>query len=208
MAGAIEFLISGMFLGLVAGISPGPLLALVFSETLKYGKMEGIKVTVASFTTDLPIVVFVLFVLSNLIRYNLIVGVISLVGACYLIYLGVENLRIKIKEFEVKLDRKDALKRGVIANFLSPSPYLFWLSVGGPIFFRSLEMHISATFAFVVGFYTLLVGSKIGIAVIVEKSKSFIRSKYYIYVIRSLGIALILFALIFVYEGLSLMGLF
>jgi threonine/homoserine/homoserine lactone efflux protein len=203
-----EFLLSGIILGLFAGISPGPLLALVFSETLKHGKMEGTKVAVAPLITDLPIVLFVLFILSNLIRYNSVIGTITLFGACYLIYLGMENLRILTRELEVKLDGKDALKRGIIANFLSPSPYLFWLSIGGPIVFKSLEMNVLAAILFVVGFYGLLIGSKIGIALIVDESKSFIKSKYYIYIIRILGLTLILFALFFVYEGLSLIGLF
>jgi len=74
--------------------------------------------------------------------------------------------------------------------------------------FESLDIHISATALFISGFYTLLVGSNIGIALIVEKSKSFIGSKYYLYVVRALGIALILFALVFVTDGLKLMGIF
>jgi threonine/homoserine/homoserine lactone efflux protein len=203
-----EFLLSGIILGLFAGISPGPLLALVFSETLKHGKTEGTKVAVAPLITDLPIVLFVLFILSNLIRHNSVIGIITLFGACYLIYLGMENLRILTGELEVKLDGKDALKRGIIANFLSPSPYLFWLSIGGPMVFKSLEISALAAILFVIGFYSLLIGSKIGFALIVDKSKSLIKSRYYVYIIRILGLTLILFALFFVYEGLSLIGLF
>jgi threonine/homoserine/homoserine lactone efflux protein len=208
MVEGLEFLISGVVFGLAAGIAPGPLLALVFSETLKYGKNEGIKIAVSPLITDLPIVLFVLFILSSLMGYNFVIGMISLFGACYLIYLGVENLRVKIAESEVELTKRDALKRGVIANFLSPHPYLFWLSIGGPIIFKSLDIHISATILFILGFYSLLIGSKIGIVLVVEKSKSFIKSKYYLYIVRALGIALILFALVFVKDGLKLIGLF
>ena len=136
------------------------------------------------------------------------IGVISLFGACYLIYLDVENLRLKTTKSEVELAKEDALKRGVIVNFLNPNPYLFWLSIGGPIIFKSLDIHISATILFILGFYSLLIGSKIGIVLILEKSKSFIKSKYYLYIVRALGIALILFALFFVKDGLELIGLF
>ena len=208
MVEGLEFLISGVVFGLAAGIAPGPLLALVFSETLKYGKNEGIKIAVSPLITDLPIVLFVLFILSSLMGYNFVIGMISLFGACYLIYLGVENLRVEIAESEVELTERDALKRGVIANFLSPHPYLFWLSIGGPVIFKSLDIHISATILFILGFYSLLIGSKIGIVLVVEKSKFFIKSKYYLYIVRTLGIALILFALVFVKDGLKLIGLF
>jgi len=130
-----------------------------------------------------------------------------LLGAGYLVYLGVENLRVRVGEFEANLGRKDALRRSVVANFLSPSPYLFWLSIGGPIIFKSLDVHFSAMILFVLGFYSLLVGSKIGIVLIVDKSKVFLESKYYLWVVRALGIMLILFSLIFVKDGLALIGL-
>jgi threonine/homoserine/homoserine lactone efflux protein len=207
MIEGLEFLFSGVIFGLAAGASPVPLLALVFSETLKYGRKEGIKIAVSPLITDLPIVLFVLFILLSLTGYNFVIGTISLFGACYLIYLGVENLKVKINRFEVELAEKGALKRGVIANFLSPHPYLFWLSIGGPMIFKSLDVHISATVLFILGFYSLLIGSKIGIVLIVEKSKSFIKSKHFLYIVRVLGITLILFALIFVKDGLKLIGL-
>lgn len=143
MVEGLEFLISGVVFGLAAGMAPGSLLALVFSETLKYGKKRGVKVAISPLITDLPIVIFVLFMLStlsSLIEYNFVIGVVSLFGACYLIYLGVENLRVKTTK--VGLAKKDALKRGVIANFLNPHPYLFWLSIGGPMIFESLDNNL------------------------------------------------------------------
>jgi threonine/homoserine/homoserine lactone efflux protein len=47
MLDLIEFLVLGSFLGLAAGTSPGPLLAVTISETLQHGKWEGIKVAVS-----------------------------------------------------------------------------------------------------------------------------------------------------------------
>ncbi|HUU50782.1 MAG TPA: LysE family transporter [Nitrospinota bacterium] len=203
----LGFLISGFILGLAAGISPGPLLALVFSETLKFGKKEGVKIAVAPLITDLPIILFVFFILSYLTKYSFIIGSIALFGAGYLVYLGVENLRVKSEEFGIKLEKKEALKRGIIANFLSPHPYLFWLSIGGPMVFKGLGISFIAAVLFILGFYILLVGSKIVIALIVEKSRPFIGSSYYLYIVRALGIALVFFALIFLRDGLRLIGL-
>mgnify|MGYP001112907730 CR=1 FL=1 len=208
MIEGLGFLFSGMVFGLAAGISPGPLIALVFSETIKYGKKEGFKIAFAPLITDLPIILFVLLILSRLTKYDLVLGVITLFGAVYLIYLGVENLRVKINKFEVKLEKRGALKRGIIANFLSPHPYLFWLFIGGPMVLKSLNMHVFATILFILGFYSLLVGSKIGITLILDKFNSFTKNKYYIYIIRALGITLILFALIFLKQGIKLIGLF
>ena len=203
----LEFLGLGAFLGLAAGVSPGPLLAITISETLQYGKWEGIKVALSPLLTDLPIVLSVLFILSNLTNYSNIIGIIAFFGASYLIYSGIESLRIKPGSSELKLGKKDGLKKGVIVNFGNPHPYIFWLSIGGPIIFRSLNIHVLATTLFILGFYSLLVGSKVVIALIVGKSKSFIKSKYYFSIIRILGIAQIIFGLTFVKIALNSIGL-
>lgn len=193
-------------MGFAAGVSPGPLLALVFSETLKYGRKEGMKIAISPLITDLPIVLFVLFILLNLREHDFLIGLISLFGACYLVYLGMENLRVKIDIFEVEPERKDALKQGVVTNILSPHPYLFWLSIGGPTIFKSLSVHLSASVFFILGFYTLLIGSKIVITLVVERSKSFFKSKHFVYVVKALGVSLILFGLVFAKDGLRLIG--
>jgi threonine/homoserine/homoserine lactone efflux protein len=203
MLDSIEFLAMGSFLGLAAGTSPGPLLAVTISETLQHGKWEGIKVAVSPLITDLPIILSVLFVLSHLTGYDSIIGIIAFFGAAYLIYSGIESLKIKTDSVELNVEKKDALKKGIIVNFGNPHPYVFWFSIGGPIIFKSLSTHVSATILFILGFYTFLVGSKVVVALIVEKSKSFINSKYYFSIIRILGIAQIVFGLTFVKVGLE-----
>ncbi len=203
MLDVIEYLVLGAFLGLAAGISPGPLLAITISETLQHGKWEGIKVAISPLITDLPIILSVLFILSHLTSYDSIIGIIAFFGASYLIYSGVESLKIRKDSIEIKLEKKDALKKGVIVNFGNPHPYIFWLSIGGPIIFKSLSTDILATILFIFGFYSLLVGSKVIVALIVERSKSFINSKYYFSIIRILGIAQIVFGLTFIKIGLN-----
>ncbi|HWQ47963.1 MAG TPA: LysE family translocator, partial [Methanosarcina sp.] len=203
MSDFIEFLALGSFLGLAAGTAPGPLLAVTISETLQHGKWEGIKVAVSPLITDLPIVLFVLYVLSHLTSYDFIIGIIAFFGASYLIYSGIESLKIKKDSIELNIEKEDALKKGVIVNFGNPHPYVFWFSIGGPIIIKSLNTHVSATILFILGFYSFLVGSKVVITLIVEKSKSFTNSKRYFSIIRALGIAQIIFGLTFIKMGLS-----
>jgi len=208
MVEGLEFFVSGMIFGLAVGIFPGPLLALIFSETLKHRKKEGIKIALSPLVTELPIVFFVSLTLSNLVKYSLLIGIISLFGACYLVYLGLKNLRIRSSVFQVESAKEDVLRQGFIANLLNPNPYLFWLSIGGPKILESLDIHISATLLFILGFYTMLIGSNICVALIVEKSRSFVEGKHLLCVVRALGVVLILFALIFVRDGLKLIGMF
>ncbi len=199
----IEFLALGSFLGIASGISPGPLLTITISDTLQHGKWEGIKVAISPFITDLPIVLSILFILSYLTSYNFIIGIVAFFGASYLIYSGIESVKIKQKSAEFKLNKKAALKRGIIVNFGNPHPYIFWFSIGGLIIFKSFSIHVWATILFIIGFYSFLVGSKVIVALIVERSKYFINSKYYFLIIRILGIAQIIFGLTFIKVGLN-----
>ena len=206
MVNAFESLLSGIILGMVAGLSPGPMLTLVVAETLKFGKEEGFKVAVSPLITDSTIIVLTSLVLSTLAEHDVVIGLISILGAGYLVHIGLENFRTKTDKFEVAIVRKEALKRAIIANLLNPHTYLFWISVGSPIILETLETDASAIIPFLLGFYAFLIGSMIFVALVMERSKSFVKSKYYSYVVRILGIVLIFFALVFLTEGLKLIA--
>jgi threonine/homoserine/homoserine lactone efflux protein len=135
-------------------------------------------------------------------------GVISLLGACFLIYLGLSNLRVNVKESKDHLGKDNALLRGIVTNLLNPNTYVFWLTIGGPRILENAQIHhISATILFILGFYLMLVGSKTTIALFVDKSKTLVKSNYYAYIIRALGVVLIVFALIFVVDSLEFVGI-
>ena len=203
MSEIFPFIISGFLLGFTAGISPGPLLTLVISETLKHNKLSGIKVAIAPLITDGPILLVSLFLLTRLSNLNFLLGAISLFGAGFLIYLGYESLTIKSINLNIQKTGEQSLKRGIIANALSPNPYLFYFSIGGPIMIKALGISIVALLSFIGSFLLLLVGSKIVISLIVEKSKTFFKSKTYIYTLKFLGLVLIIFAIIFLKDALT-----
>ena len=60
---------------------------------------------------------------------------------------------------------------------------------------------------FIFGFYLLLVGAKVFLAVIVGKSRRFLKSAHYVMTIRSLGIVLFGFAVMFLRDGLTFLGM-
>ncbi|WP_406661701.1 LysE family transporter [Methanolobus sp. ZRKC3] len=197
----------GIFLGFVAGISPGPLLAMTISETLQHGSKAGFKVAISPLITDILIIASIVFILLRFESQNSVIAFISLSGAVYLIHLGISSFKTKNIDVDISNEKKDSLKKGILANLLSPHPYLFWIAIGAPILFKTLAIDILATILFVVGFYTLLVGSKIAIAFIVGRYRSFLKNNYYLYTIRSLGVVYLIFALFFIEEGLGLLGL-
>lgn len=196
----------GILLGLSAGFAPGPLLTLVISETLQHNIKSGIKVALAPIITDLPIILFSLFILEQLSNSNTILGIISIVGAFFILYMAYESISSKGYKLNLQEQKSKSLTKGILANALSPHPYLFWLSVGGPIMTKAMTINIFALVLFIVGFYIFLIGSKILLAILVGKSKSFLSGDVYIYIMRFLGLALAVLAVTLFIDGLKLLG--
>ncbi len=201
----IELLIAGITLGLYAGFSPGPLLVLVISQTLKHGYKEGILVAFAPIISDIPIIAICLLFLSLISSYNSILGIISIIGGIYLGYLAYESFKTRVLIEDIKLERPKSLTKGVTLNLLNPAPYLFWITIGGPIIIPAYFESVLSVIWFIIGFYALLVGSKIVLAYATGKSRDFLTGKTYIWIMRILGVVLIIFALYFLSQGVHLL---
>jgi threonine/homoserine/homoserine lactone efflux protein len=202
----IHFLALGTLFGLSAGFAPGPLLALVVSETLGHGVRAGLKVALAPLVTDVPIVVVSLLFLAKLSDFDAALGGISMVGGCAVCYLAYETLRTRPMPEDGWEIRSSSLHRGILVNALSPHPYLFWLSVGGPTVMKAQQQTTLAAVAFVASFYILLVGSKIFVALVTARSRAFLAGRAYVFIMRVLGVLLFAFAITLFCDGFELLG--
>jgi threonine/homoserine/homoserine lactone efflux protein len=201
----INFLAIGTILGLSAGFAPGPLLTLVISETLQHDIKSGVKVALAPIITDLPIIILTLLILAELSNFHTLLGIISLTGGFFILFMGYESIRTKGVELNLHEKKPKSLTKGILANALNPHPYLFWLSVGAPTMTKAMSLSIFAPLAFIFSFYVLLVGSKILLAIMVGKSKSFLGGNVYIYTMRFLGLILCFLAFVLFRDGLRLL---
>ena len=200
----IHFLMVGILLGLAAGFAPGPLLTLVISETLAHDIKAGIKVAIAPFITDLPIILITLFILSRLSHLNGVLAAISFVGGCVLIYMGIGSMKAGNDTIELSGKRSNALFKGILVNFLSPHPYLFWISIGGPTSSKAMHHSLFAFLGFFISFYFFLVASKVILAVITGRSRSFLSGNVYKAIMRALGVALCILAVLLFKEAVVL----
>ena len=182
-------------------------MTLVISETLQHDVKSGIKVALAPIITDLPIVILTLFILSKLSSFHSILGIISIIGGFFILFMGYESLRTKGVELNLQETGPKSLTKGILVNALNPHPYLFWLSVGAPTMTQAMRQSIITALAFICTFYALLVGSKILLAILVGKSANFLVGNFYIYTMRFLGLALCVLAFFLFREGLLLLGI-
>jgi len=184
-------------------MAPGPLLFLVISETIKGDKVNGILIALSPILTDLPIIIATVYGLKAIGDVQTILGILSIIGALFLVYIGVQNLRLVQPASIDNRNYNNSLKRGVITNLLSPHPYIFWITIGAPTFIKASAQSGSAPYLFVAGFYLLLVGSKIGVALLTTSAKDFLHSKMYMLIIKLSGIIIIILAVFMGIEGLS-----
>ncbi len=197
------FLMAGIVLGASAGFAPGPLTALVISETLQYDIRAGLRVAISPLITDFPVILFAVLILTRISTSQGILGAISLVGALVVMYMGYESLKTDtsaLKETVGKV-KPTSLKKGIVVNLTNPHPYLFWISVGTPTFLKALDHHPLSGLVFIVSFYLLLVGAKVVMALLVGKSRRFLTGKGYVWLMRILGILLLVFAGFLFYDA-------
>ena len=192
----------GVVFGLAAGLMPGPLLALVIQQTLRHGPGEGIKVAAAPLLTDLPIVAAALFALNRLADADGVLGAISLLGAAFLGHLAYESVTTDLAAHASPATTPRSLQKGVAANLLNPHPYLFWLTVGAPILWHAWATSPVNAAGFLVAMYGCLVGSKMLVALLVGRGRTVLTSRAYVLLVRALGIILLVFALLFLRDGL------
>lgn len=202
----MHFLTLGILLGLSAGIAPGPLLTLVITETLQHGIRSGVKVALAPIITDLPIILIAFFVLAGLSGFHNVLGLISLAGGCFILYMGYDSMRARGLEPGIQQSEPKSFTKGILANALNPHPYLFWFSVGAPVMTRAMSVNRMAPLVFLGGFYAFLLGSKILLVLLVGRSRSFLSGRGYICTLRFLGGVLCLLALVLFRDGLRLLG--
>jgi threonine/homoserine/homoserine lactone efflux protein len=121
--------------------------------------------------------------------------------------MGYKSIRTKGIELNIREAEPKSLRKGVLVNVLNPNPYLFWVSVGAPIVTKAMSLSISAPLAFIISLYTSMVVSKILLAILIGKSKSFLSGKAYIYTMRFLGVVLVVLAFALFRDGLKLLGI-
>jgi threonine/homoserine/homoserine lactone efflux protein len=200
----VHALLTGLGIGLAAGISPGPLLVLVVTSSLRGGLRHGIAVAAAPLVSDLVVVGLVLAVLGRIPPSWL--SVLGLVGGLAVIVVGLLTVR-EGRAATLGLDRPAdsrpaavALARGSLVNLLSPHPWISWITVLGPLTVSAWRGRPASGVLLVAGFYLTLVGSKVAIAAAVSGGRHLLNDAGYRRAVVTAGAALILLGVVMLVE--------
>ncbi len=158
------YLLQGLILGATAAAQPGPFQAYLLSLIARDGWRRAIPASFAPLLSDWPILVLVLLVLTRMPEWLLFA--LQVVGGLFLLYLAwtawrtlkqVSNMP-DIAVPPVTGQIKTNIGRAAIMNLLSPSPYIFWATVAGPILIEGWRQSPVFGLAFLLSFYFALIG--------------------------------------------------
>jgi threonine/homoserine/homoserine lactone efflux protein len=195
----------GVSLGIGAGVTPGPLLGLVITETLRNGWRGGVSVALAPLLGDLFVITCCLLLLAQL--PPVFFAILSFWGGLYVIFLGWETTQTvpaaAVPTAASTGNSLQSLRKGLTVNLLNPHPYLFWLTVGGPLVMQSYtQSAFGAIVAFLSGFYGCLVGSKVLLAFLVYSGRAWLQGRGYRLTLQISGGLLLVLGGMLVWEGI------
>jgi threonine/homoserine/homoserine lactone efflux protein len=188
----------GICFGFLAGISPGPFLGLIVSNSILYGFRVGAWIALIPLICD-PIV----FALSYFVWAQLpsaIVGYAPLFGCAVLIFLGAKTfltrnqseLFSRTDERNRNNSTKKATIQAVVIQLLNPDPYFFWITIGIPLILKETSRWGSVAIpAFLLGFYVTLITISLAIVIVVDVKKRFLPAQGIFYLTKLSGLLLI-----------------
>jgi len=201
----ISLILTAVVLGATSGLSPGPLLTLVVSESFQRGYRSGAAVAIAPIITDVPIVLLMVLLANTLSSMHYVIGALYLVGSVYLVYLAIGIFRVRGMEVDTTSNIRASFMKGVVANLLNPAPYVFWLTVGAPLLLQAKEISWMVVTTFLGIFYGLLVGTKLLLAALIGRNRHLLEGVYYKAVMWVMGFFLLFFAAVFIKSGIEKM---
>ncbi len=196
----LEYILFGFLTGFLSGITPGPLLFLAISETLKGNIKNGILVSLSPIFSDIPVLLLSLLLRKQFEHIKGMLELISIIGGIFLIYLGIKELFSKKTKVSLKTDASFSFLKGILINLLSPYTYLFWFFIGAPILEKS---SIYEMLIFLFSYFSGIFFSMLIIVFLAEKIKTFLESKMYIILIRITGLLFIVFGFFLIFNTLE-----
>jgi threonine/homoserine/homoserine lactone efflux protein len=200
----LSFMVLGAAIGFVAGVSPGPVLTLVVTETLRGGWRRGAAVAAGPLVADGPIIVPAVLLLAQIPPGFL--PTVSLVGGVFLLYLAATsalNSRSASAPRGQRLAARGGLLKGLLARGLSPNPYLFWFLIGAPTLLQASRETWWAVPGFLVAYYSMVVGSNVALALVLDRWVDLLSDRTYRGLLRLSAAILAVYGLVLVGRGLG-----
>jgi threonine/homoserine/homoserine lactone efflux protein len=126
-------IISGLGFGATVALSPGPVLALVISDSIRSGVSAGALVSLSTSIATVPVLLASLVLArSGISGSSHFTQILAIIGAAFLIYCARDAWRPFNLHVAATSGRSKSFVKGFTSTIFSPYPYTFWVTVGIP----------------------------------------------------------------------------
>lgn len=134
----LTYLVTGLTIGVNAGVLPGPIQTYLAQAALAYGWRRAIIGIFAPLVADIPVILLSVLVLSQV--PEAVVRLLWVGGGLFILWLAFGTLRSlragvllgQGSDVDVSVSAPRLFLRMVAINLFSPAPWLFWSTVNGP----------------------------------------------------------------------------
>jgi threonine/homoserine/homoserine lactone efflux protein len=154
----LNYFIFGLSYAFACVVQPGPFQAFLFSQSVSNGWRKTIPLVFAPLMSDIPIIILVIFVLTNV--PHTVLGILQCFGGLFLFFLAfkayktLSTLNKSIKENTFPYSN---LFKAVTVNLLNPNPYLGWSLVMGPMLINGWKEDPINGIVLLTGFYSSMI---------------------------------------------------
>ena len=159
----VNYLIFGITYAFACVVQPGPFQAFLFSQSITNGWRKTLPLVFAPLISDLPVIILVLLVLTNI--PGDVLRVIQCFGGLFLLYLAY-NAYKTWRKFDMNINaevhQSQNFFKAALINLLNPNPYLSWSLIMGPLFIKGWNEGPSNAIVLLISFYGSFVIYSIG----------------------------------------------
>jgi len=170
----LVYLVFGITYAFAAAIQPGPFQTFIISKTLENGWKRTLPAALAPVLSDGPIIVLVLFILTNI--PPMFLRFLQIGGGLLLLYLAYNSFRSFINFDKIKKPEENksdsTLFKAVLVNILNPAPYIGWSLIMGPMFIKGYRESAINGIVLIAGFYITIVICQAGIILLFGLAKN------------------------------------
>lgn len=196
-------IIIAFVLGAFAGAAPGPYTTMVIGTALQRGFRDGARLALVPLATDIIPLVLTFFILDALNWTAL-----TLLGIAGGTLIGMVGVRFIRQNGPAALEGEEPFQaatfgHAAISTFLSPSPWLFWFVLAGPLTHRALERSTTEAAIFVAILFVMNMGMAVLLAWLVSNSRKIIAPAVRRRVLQVAGVGLIMAGVVLVWHAME-----
>lgn len=181
-------------IGVIGGLTPGPITALLLGETFKSGYKKGLQIPLAMLFSNLIVAPFSIVILFLGSEINFFLSIVRYIGAGILIFLGCCEWKNSGK-LELAVS-SNPFKRALMMDMLNPHPYIFWFTILAPAIVLKLKSEgLFAGILCWIIFVTGLVGTKIIIVFLAHRLRPLLNTDRLKIILKILAVCLMFFGL-------------